>query len=568
MKKSIMNLNIREELQELLTLSLEKKTSQEQVERLNAILDEYPDALQHCLDFYLIAACLSQSRELSETVINELNNKYVTRMQLLTEFAQYEKTAPQIEIPVEEPHRDLIQKVVYPSREKRKMSRFSVVFLAMSTAAILFFFLFLRFVPPKGGVQVATLTDSIGAEWAGNSASFDKGARMAIGNESLLLREGYVELLFDTNARVVIEAPAEFQIVDSDRISLNYGKIYSQVPTEAIGFSVYTPNSKIIDLGTEFGIEVDFRGETRLHVIQGVTKLIAGKRSETTSVEVQEGEAKKISAANSKISEFSCKSDLFVRRIDSKNNFVWRGQKKCNLADIVGGGDGFGKGQVNLGIDHKGQTTLLDNIVAYTQPIPFTSVSSNPFVNGIFVPYGPTQIDSLGNGVYDFGATSGKFYLGILNGAWHQQRDNAVPRHPLRLGGMDYGTHERPAIYIHANQGITFDLTAIREYTQMEINKFTSVCGVSETYGDYAEAIRKARQFENIKLPKASFYILVDGRERFIRKDITHLDGPAVISVDIAPQDRYLTLVTTESSDKNDGDWTLFGEPVLMLQSE
>jgi hypothetical protein len=60
----------------------------------------------------------------------------------------------------------------------------------------------------------------------------------------------------------------------------------------------------------------------------------------------------------------------------------------------------------------------------------------------------------------------------------------------------------------------------------------------------------------------------VDGQEKFIQKEMTYFDGPAVISVDIDPQDRFLTLATTESHDKNDGDWTLFGEPVLMLQND
>ena len=51
-----------------------------------------------------------------------------------------------------------------------------------------------------------------------------------------VLRDGYAELLFDTNARVVIEAPAEFQIVADDRISLNYGKIYCKSPNRSDRF--------------------------------------------------------------------------------------------------------------------------------------------------------------------------------------------------------------------------------------------------------------------------------------------------------------------------------------------
>ena len=548
---------------------LENHISDKELEIVALYFSSDANTINHYCEFVKNYAALQMKlgNEISMAETN-VQKEHGFDTDLWEQMLMSEKTAPAIELPKESLPRELIQKVVYPPREKREISRFNVGFVAMSAAAILFFFLFLRFAPPKGGVDVVTLTDSIHAKWAGHAASFQKGARMGTGSGKLLLREGYAELLFDNQAKVTIEGPAEFQILADDRIGLNYGKIYSQVPKEATGFSIYTRNSKIVDLGTEFGVEVDLRGETQLHVMQGKIKLISDQQSDTTSIEVREGEAKKISAAASTISPIAYETDLFVRKIDSKTDFIWRGQTKYNLADVVGGGDGFGKARLNFGIDHEGQTILLDNIVASLAPVPFTSVSSNPFVDGVFVPYGPTQIDSSKENVYDFGSTSGGFYLGILNGAWHKQKDNAVPRHALRLGGLEYGARERPAIYIHANQGITFDLQAIREYTQMEIDKFTSVCGMSETYGEYAEAIRQVRQFKNIKLPKASFYVLVDGREQFIRKEMTHRDEPVLISVDIDPQDRFLTLATTEGSDKNDGDWTLFGEPVLMLQND
>jgi len=39
------------------------------------------------------------------------------------------------------------------------------------------------------------------------------------------------------------------------------------------------------------------------------------------------------------------------------------------------------------------------------------------------------------------------------------------------------------------------------------------------------------------------------------------------VTVEIGSEDRFLTLVTTQGSDKtNNGDWTLFAEPFLELQ--
>jgi hypothetical protein len=48
---------------------------------------------------------------------------------------------------------------------------------------------------------------------------------------------------------------------------------------------------------------------------------------------------------------------------------------------------------------------------------------------------------------------------------------------------------------------------------------------------------------------------------------MTTQDPAVKIAVEIAPEDQFLTLATTQGSDKsNNGDWTLFAEPYLLLQ--
>jgi hypothetical protein len=46
-----------------------------------------------------------------------------------------------------------------------------------------------------------------------------------------------------------------------------YGRVYASVPKEALGFTIYTQNSKIIDLGTEFGVDTAMDGTVEIHVI-------------------------------------------------------------------------------------------------------------------------------------------------------------------------------------------------------------------------------------------------------------------------------------------------------------
>ena len=551
----------------MILLALDGLMSEEQYLEFDKKLREDASFRRYYLQFMEINASLNAIDKFPGSRFEE--NEEILDRDLWLELAQYEKNAQLVQIPEQEPQHELIQKVIYPLRERRPFSKFRIYSLA-ACAAMVLFFVYLHFAPQKSSsVEVATLVDQMNAQWVRSDMKFNNGDRLWTNQGPIELKKGIVKVQYDDDVILMIEGPSVFEIERSG-VYLEYGRLYSKVSDFGLGFTVQTPTSKFVDLGTEFGVKADIDdGSSELHVIKGKVQFLAGTDSKSrVSQMLTENSAVRYNANFNQVKNISIEKHAFVRQIDSKNDFIWRGQSKYNLADVVGGGDGFGKGQINLGIDHEGQTVLLDNIVAYTKPVPFASVSSNPFVDGVFVPCGPTQIDSSSKDIYDFGSTSGKFYLGILNGAWHQQRDNAVPRHALRLGGLEYGTPERSAIYIHANQGITFDLQAIREYTQMEIKSFASNCGVSETYGDYAETIRKVRQFQSIKTPKASFHVLVDGKEKFIRKDITHLDGPVVISVEIAPQDRFLTLATTEGSDKNDGDWTLFGEPVLILQSE
>ena len=372
----------------LISRSLDGSITRDEVKRMEGILESSAQMrtyYRQYVSIYCDVNSLLKGTQLDSSDMNSLQE-----VDFWKAMAEYENSAPTIEIPEEKPQRELIQKVVYPPREKRRLSKFSI-FTFVNVAAVILFFVVLNYIPFNGGVEVATLTDSINAKWADVAAPIGKGTRIVAGKQPLLLREGYAELSFDTNARVVIEAPAEFQILAEDRIGLNYGKIYSMVPEEAIGFSVYTQNAKIIDLGTEFGVEVDSRGNTQLHVLKGNTMLIADDQSGKSSTEVGKGEAKKVSSVSKDVSGIPCDLDMFTRHIDSEVGIVWKGQNRINLADIVGGGNGFGTGTIDMGIEpmtgkpSREFTGLQESTNGY-HPVP-----SSYYIDGIFVPNGQTR---------------------------------------------------------------------------------------------------------------------------------------------------------------------------------
>ena len=68
---------------------------------------------------------------------------------------------------------------------------------------------------------------------------------------------------------VVVEGPADVELVSVDRIYCRRGKVRSRVPKGAEGFVVSAPGSAVIDMGTEFAVNLTADGRTRGRVFEG-----------------------------------------------------------------------------------------------------------------------------------------------------------------------------------------------------------------------------------------------------------------------------------------------------------
>ncbi len=556
------------ELSNLTLLSVEGKLDKEQLERLDLLLQTSSQARRCYFEIIDVHLGLENLDEALECNKEGVPSSFDTT--ILEALAEYEKIAPVMKV-----HPSEVLNVEPLKRIERKktvhtINKSSVLSIVGVAAAVILVVLFARFAPPKSGFEVATLTDSLNAKWADVDALMQKGTRLKTEDTHLLLREGLVELLFDNDTKVTLEAPAEFQILTSDQIALIYGRLYASVPQRAIGFTVNTSSARIVDLGTEFGVEADLRGGTSLHVMKGKTVLIAGDESNKVSVEVVEGIAKKVSGNTQTISDISCNDHLFVREIDSSDGLVWRGETRMNLADIVGGGNGFSGGVLNTGVDASTGKMIPKLLEDWVQvgSAGYQTVDSSLFIDGVFVPGlegGKTAITADGSVSVIFPKTSGNYWGYIMNGAFHQGEE--VPRHTLRLNGMPLGTPENPSIAIHSNQGITFDLSKIRQNTPMgKITEFRSLIGISDTVKNYVD---EANTLDKEILSKetfstADFWIFLDGKKVYELK-MSNSDEPVQVEIPIRFQDRFLTLAVTEAEYGWAFDWALFGRPELVI---
>jgi hypothetical protein len=124
---------------------------------------------------------------------------------------------------------------------------------------------------PQG---VAVLTQSVNAQWNGAGRAWEVGATLPAG--ALSLKSGLLQIEFFSGAIVVLEGPAEFQLVSATRGFCSKGKLRSTVPPQAQGFTIGTPGMDVVDLGTEFALRVDEKGGGQVHVIEGEIQLHSG----------------------------------------------------------------------------------------------------------------------------------------------------------------------------------------------------------------------------------------------------------------------------------------------------
>jgi hypothetical protein len=106
-----------------------------------------------------------------------------------------------------------------------------------------------------------------------NERLLNPGDTLAVG-QKMELRSGLAEIIFTSGARIILEGPAAFTATSNNTADLWSGKLTAKVPARAVGFSVITPTSQLVDLGTEFGVDVGSAGQTEVQVFRGKVQLV------------------------------------------------------------------------------------------------------------------------------------------------------------------------------------------------------------------------------------------------------------------------------------------------------
>ncbi|MEM9347721.1 MAG: FecR family protein [Planctomycetota bacterium] len=118
---------------------------------------------------------------------------------------------------------------------------------------------------PTPAALVARVTGGYQASWSQPPVDGKITA-----DQSLELTAGFAELSFSDGARVLIQAPAKIQPLTPISLRLRSGKLFATTEASGDQFIVHTPNLRLTDLGTSFGVSVDpLSGKTSTYVYSG-----------------------------------------------------------------------------------------------------------------------------------------------------------------------------------------------------------------------------------------------------------------------------------------------------------
>ena len=145
------------------------------------------------------------------------------------------------------------------------------------------------------------------------------------------LRTGLVEFRAPSGTVLLLQGPADFEILDGMRGRLYSGNVVVRMPKGRSGFVVETPEMRVIDLGTEFGVGVGVDGKSRVQVFDGKVRAESSVSGGTSDLIA--GEALR-SGKEGKLEREIAGPHAFVRRFPTQSKDRAPGGPLFNLSTL------------------------------------------------------------------------------------------------------------------------------------------------------------------------------------------------------------------------------------------
>lgn len=224
------------------------------------------------------------------------------------------------------------------SREIPKMAKKSsshwLKLAAMFAIGLFCGALLLKSLPSRPSVELvqkrpaAMVTGMLGVTWS--EPLVEPSVALSAGLAKSAIDSGLIELTFASGTRALLEGPAEFQIMGENALRLTRGKLVADVPKGAEGFSVSYQDGEIVDLGTEFGVEVATNGRSaNFGVFRGEIEFHPGNDADQ-AIHLLENHA--MLAENGSTISVPFNQEKFTRKLPSRE-FAW--EIKGTAADLT-----------------------------------------------------------------------------------------------------------------------------------------------------------------------------------------------------------------------------------------
>lgn len=161
----------------------------------------------------------------------------------------------------------------------------------------------------------AVLTRSVDVTWSDSAPTYREGDVLPAG--MVTFTSGLAEIDLFCGATLIIEGPASFDLESDWLVEFHRGRLRADVPPAARGFVVKAGDSEVIDLGTEFALEVG-PNNSRVEVIDGEVELRGGPHD---GVHLVTGEMKQLSASgddSEQIAKMTSNVEVRQRRLDNQ----------------------------------------------------------------------------------------------------------------------------------------------------------------------------------------------------------------------------------------------------------
>ncbi|MFC4994199.1 LamG-like jellyroll fold domain-containing protein [Rubritalea tangerina] len=168
-----------------------------------------------------------------------------------------------------------------PDKNRRKIISIAAGSLAAGIAAAVAFMMMVpkepapssnlpqysQFKATPNPMPIARITGIDGVNWSESTGNLSYGTWLAAGK--LDIKDGLIEITYDSGTSVILKGPSVYYIEENNRGFLESGTLRATTPGNVARFTIETPNTKLLDYGTTYGVTASNDNSTSIHVLKG-----------------------------------------------------------------------------------------------------------------------------------------------------------------------------------------------------------------------------------------------------------------------------------------------------------